>query len=246
MFFRETAALQPFVFESLLLLLDEFLRIDEFVHVLAGRDFLHDGRFFFGVLFTFGSPFDEHRMVIDQIVQAKTKINEAFDSFQSVFVDVLPDLGCVIRHDVHHFAVGLREPNVVLEEITMAVNMRHDELLIDQVVALQQIRVARVIINDHLVNLLQAVGVALVEALVFHAELPVGIPVREPTVGGNHVHFFEVEDLENGFVKIQSIAARVLLDLAVEPRQFGRQRLPVALNRYRHYFPLPRKSLMDW
>src|SRR5437667_12845881 len=115
----------------------------------------------------------------------------------------------------------------------------------DNVDESQEVRVTRVSINDHFVKIVQAVDVALVEALVFQAELPVGIPVREPALGGNHVHFFEVEDLENGFVEIQSIAARVLLDVAVEPRQFGRQCLPAALNR-RHYFPLPRKSLVDW
>ena len=152
----------------------------------------------------------------------------------------------MIRHDVHHFAVGLREPDVVLEEIAVAVDMRHDDLLIDNVIALQQVRVARVIINDHLVDLVQAVGVALVETLVLHAELPVGIPVRKPTVRGNHIHLFEVEHFENGFVEIQSVAARVLLDLAVEPRQLGCERLSAALNRYRHYLPFPRKSLIDW
>ena len=126
----------------------------------------------------------------------------------------------MIGHDVHHFAIRLREPDVVLEEVAVAVDVGHDDLLIDKMVVLEQVRIARVIIDDHFVDLVQAVCVALVEALVFHAELPVGIPVGETTVSGHHVHFFEIEHLEDRLVKIQAVLARVLFDLAVEPRQF--------------------------
>src|SRR2546430_6182653 len=42
----------------------------------------------------------------------------------------------------------------------------HHELLIDRVVAAHQVRVARVVVDHHLVDLGQAVGVALAQLLV--------------------------------------------------------------------------------
>ncbi len=156
---------------------------------------------------------------------------KALDRIEPELVDVLADLRGVIRHRVHHFAIGLREPDVVLEEIAVAVNVGHDDLLVDEMIALEQVRVARVIVDDHFVDLVQAVRVALVEPLVLHAELPVGIPVRKPAVSGDHVHFFEVENFEECFVEIETIFARMHLDLSIEPRQFGCEALPAAFER---------------
>ena len=86
----------------------------------------------------FALALDETEMMIDQIVDGQTNVDEAFHGIQPVLVDVFPDLGGVIRHRVHHFAIGLREPDVVLEEIAVAVDMRHDDLLIDEMVALSR------------------------------------------------------------------------------------------------------------
>ena len=43
-----------------------------------------------------------------------------------------------------------------------------------QLVAPQQVGVARVVVDDHLVDLLEPVAIALGELLVLHAEPPVG------------------------------------------------------------------------
>ena len=150
-------------------------------------------------------------MVVDQIVDRQTNVDEALDRIEPELVDVLPDLGGVVRHRIHHFAIGLREPDVVLEEVAVAVHVGHDDLLVDQMIALEQVRVARVIVDDHFVDLVQSVRVALVQPLVLHSELPVGIPVRKPAIGGDHVHLFEIENFEERLVKVETIFARVLL-----------------------------------
>ena len=215
--FGETAAPLPFFLEFLLLLVHELLRIDEVVHVFARRDLLDDDRFF--------RPFtglrlalDEHRMMIDEVVDRQADIDETFDGVQAVLVDVFPHLRGVVRHGVHHFAIRLREPDVVLEEVAMPVNVGHHDFLIDQMIALEQVGVARVIVDDHFIDFVQAVRVALVEPLVLHAELPVGISVREPAVSGHHIHLFEIENFEKSFVEVEPVLASVYLDLAVDPR----------------------------
>ncbi len=162
-------------------------------------------------------------MPVDQVVERQASIQEAFDRFEAIPVDVLPDLRGVVRHRVHHFAIGLREPDVVLEEIAVAVNVGHDDLLIDEMVAFEQIRIAGIVVDHHLVDLVQTVRVALGQPLVLHAELPVRIAVRKPAVGRDHVHFFEVEHFEDGFVEVEAVLARPLLDLHAHALQFGRQ-----------------------
>ena len=87
-------------------------------------------------------------------------------------------------------------------------------------IVLQEVCVAWVIVDDHFVDLVEAVRVALVQALVFHAELPVGIPIRKPAVSGDHVHFLEIEHLEESLVEIEAVFARMDFDFPVEPRQF--------------------------
>ena len=146
------------------------------------------------------SALDEHGVLVDEIFDATgRRSRKTLDGLEPVPVDVLPDLRGVIRHRVHHFAIRLREPDVVLEEVAVAVHVRHDDLLIDEVIALEQIRVAGIVVDDHLVDLVQTVRVALVQPLVLHAELPVRIAIRESAVGRDHVHFFEVEHLEEWF-----------------------------------------------
>ena len=86
----------------------------------------------------------------------------------------------MVGHLVHHLAVGLAEPDVVLEEVVVAVDVGHDQLLVDQLVAPQQVGVAGVVVDDHLVDLLEPVAVALGELLVLHAEAPVGIAGGKP------------------------------------------------------------------
>ena len=113
-----------------------------------------------------------------------------------VLFDVLADVRGVVRHLVHHFAVGLAEPEVVLEEIAVAVDVGDDQLLIDELVALLQVGVAGIVVDDHLVDAAQAVMMLLAEPLVFHAESPVRIALREAAIRGDLVHLFVVAHLE--------------------------------------------------
>ena len=46
-----------------------------------------------------------------------------FDLFHADAVHVAADAVAVIGHLVHHFAVGLAEPGVVLEEVAMPVDV---------------------------------------------------------------------------------------------------------------------------
>ena len=72
-------------------------------------------------------------------------------------VHVPADAVAVVRHLVHHLAVGVGEPIVVLEEVAVPVDVGHHQLLVDQPVAPHQVGVARVVVDHHLVDLLQPV-----------------------------------------------------------------------------------------
>jgi len=49
----------------------------------------------------------------------------------------------------------------------------------------------------------------------------VGVTVWKAAVSGDHIHFFEIEHFEDGFVEVQTVFTGVLFDFAIEPRQFG-------------------------
>ena len=83
----------------------------------------------------------------------------------AVFLDVAAGARAVIGHLVDHPAVGLREPDVVLEKIAMRVDVRDDELVIGHAVAAEEIRIAWVGVDYHLVDLVESVGIALLEPL---------------------------------------------------------------------------------
>ena len=76
-------------------------------------------------------------------------------------LDVAAHARGVVRHRVDHLAVGLREEEVVLEEVDVPVDVRHHQLLVDQRVALEQVGVGGVVVDHHLVDLREAVLVAL-------------------------------------------------------------------------------------
>ena len=72
----------------------------------------------------------------------------------------------------------------------------HDHLLVDQRVALEQVGVRGVVVDDHLVDLREAIDVALGQLLEVHAEAPVRIADREAAERGDLLHALVVEDLE--------------------------------------------------
>ena len=125
----------------------------------------------------------------------------------------------MVGHLVHHLAVGLAEPDVVLEEVVVAVDVGHDELLVDHLVAPQQIGVAGVVVDDHLVDLLEPVAIALGELLVLHAEPPVRIAGGKSSQGGDLGELVVVEDLEDRVVEVQPVVARVGFGLELDRAQ---------------------------
>ena len=162
-------------------------------------------------------------MDIDQVFDAQTGVDEVFDLFDADFVHVAADAIAMVGHLVHHLAIGLAEPVVVLEEIAVAVDVGHHQLLIDQPVAPHQIGVARVVVDHHLVDLLQPVVVALAELLVFHAEPPVRIARGKPAAGGDRVELVGIDQLEDRGIEIQPIVTRIAFDLRLNRGEFRRQ-----------------------
>ena len=100
-------------------------------------------------------------MRIDQVFEREADVEEFLDACRSRAFDVLADAGGVVGHLVHHFAVGLGEPEVVLEEVAVAVDVGHDQLLVGDGVGLLQVGVAGVVVDDHLVDAAEAVVVLL-------------------------------------------------------------------------------------
>src|SRR6185312_975233 len=146
----------------------------------------------------------------------------------------------MVGHAVDHLAVGLAEEVVVLEEVDVGADVRHHDLLIGRRVALEQVRVGGIGVDHHLVDLRQAPLVALRELLVVHAEAPVRIARREAAVRGDLVHRLVVEDLVDDRKEVEAEVLRVAFDLFLDVAQICGQRLD-----RRHYFPLPRNSLME-
>ena len=78
---------------------------------------------------------DGGRMHVDQVVDGHAAVQKGLDFVLAVLLGIAAQPGPVVGHLVHHLAVGVGEVGIVFEEIAVAVNMRHDQLLIERVVA---------------------------------------------------------------------------------------------------------------
>ena len=97
-----------------------------------------------------------------EVLEAEARIEELLDHVVAFALDVPADLReawLASSSTIRRF-VG-REPEVVLEEVAVGVDMRHHELLVDHRVAAQQVRVARVVVDHELVDLAEPPLVAL-------------------------------------------------------------------------------------
>src|SRR5690606_41094947 len=91
----------------------------------------------------------------------------------------------------------------------------------------------------HLVDLREAVFVALAQALVFHAEAPVRVAVREAAVGRDLVHLDVAQHHEDHGEEVAPVGAGDLLDaFLLEAKIPGQSGIG------ERHLPLPRKSLM--
>ena len=124
-------------------------------------------------------------MRVDEVLEGEAGVEELFDLFEAEAFDVFAHAGGVVGHAVHHLAVGLAEPEVVLEEIAVGVDVGHDEFLIDGGVGALEVGVAGVVVDDHFVDAAEAVVVLFAEAFVLHAPAPVGVADGEAAVGGD-------------------------------------------------------------
>ena len=156
-------------------------------------------------------------MGIDQVFDRKTVIDEALDHVLSVAVHEVADLDGVVGHRIEHLAIGFGEPVVVLEEVDVAVDVRHDRLLVDQVIGLHQIGIRRIGVDHHLVDLLQAPLVSLRELIEVHAEAPVRVAHREAAQRRQRVDLVAVDHLEDRLEGIEPVALGVAPDLVADP-----------------------------
>ena len=170
-----------------------------------------------------GLPRDERRHRIDQVLEAQARIDEALDLLDPQPLDVATHARRVVRHPVDHPAVGLGEEVVVLEEVDVPQHVRDDHLLIDQRVPLQQVRIGGVVVDHHLVDLREAVDVALGEVLELHAEAPVRVADREAAERRHLLHLLVVEDLELDVPEVEAVLPPVVLDLALHVGEVGGQ-----------------------
>ena len=84
----------------------------------------------------------------------------------------------------------------------MAVNVRDDQFLIGDRIVGQQVGVTGVGIDDHFVDLLQAIRIALHQFVVLRAESPVQVANRKFCVGRQHAHFFVIDHFENSVEEV--------------------------------------------
>ena len=169
-------------------------------------------------------PLDERQMDVDQIFDAQTGVDEILDLFNAEAVHVPADADAVVGHLVHHLAIRMAEPVVVLEEVAMPVDVGHDHLLVGQLIGRHQIGVAGIVVDHQLVDLLQSVGVAFGKLLEFHAEPPMRIASRESAVSGHFVELIGFDHLEHRGEEIQPMPAGVSFHLPLNIGQMTGQR----------------------
>ncbi len=162
-------------------------------------------------------------MDINQIINRHATVEKALHGILPIFLSMLTDTGAVVGHLVHHLPAGVGEVGIVLEEVAVAIDVSHHELLIDRVIAPHQVGVAGVVVDHHLVDLRQAILVALLELFVLHAKRPVGVASGEATVGGHFVQVVSVKHFENGLVEVETVVTGIAFDLDLQIPQFGSQ-----------------------
>ena len=174
---------------------------------------------------------------VHEVLEGERVVEEPLHLLLPVAVGVPPDARPVVRHLVDHLAVGRPEPEVVLEEVGVAVHVGDDDLLVRERVRAHEVGVAGVVVDDELVDLLEAVLVALAQLLVLHPEAPVRVAGREAPVGGDLVERVVVEDLEEGLVEVEAVLLGVAADAVPEAADLRGKR-PA-------HRPVPRKVRME-
>ena len=100
------------------MLVEKLLRVDVTLHVLSLRlepRYIGDLKIPFWPLTIVGTTLDVGCLPVDEVLDGKTLVDKTLDLLHTITIDIAADLGAVIRHHVHHLAIGVREAEVVLE-----------------------------------------------------------------------------------------------------------------------------------
>ena len=118
--------------------------------------------------------------------------------------DLAKLLGTVVRHPIKHPAVRRLEPGVVLEEVGVSEDVRHDELLLHHGVRADEVCVGRVVVDDELIDLREPPLPALLHAFELHPEAPGGVAHGEAPVGRQRVHLRGLDHLEDDVKEVEA------------------------------------------
>ena len=156
---------------------------------------------------------DEGPMGVNEVFQRQAAVDEGLDRLRTVAIHIALNARRVIGHLIHHFSIGVIKIKVILEKIAMGIHVRHHQLLVNEMVAPEQIGVTRIVVNDHFVDLGKPIGIAFMDLLEIHSEGPVSVAQREAPVSRDFIHLRVIEDLEDHRKEIQSKRAGLVLDL---------------------------------
>ncbi|MNC23926.1 hypothetical protein D3C75_719640 [compost metagenome] len=144
---------------------------------------------------------------IDMLLDGDASVKEPLDLISPVFLAEPVDPVGEDRHPLDHAPVGSAEHGVVLEEITVPEHMRHNQLVLQQRIAVQQEGVAGVGVNDELIDFAQAMVIFRFHPVIGLAEAPVREPCRHP-VGADRVEHLGRAHLVAHREKIQPVLQR--------------------------------------
>ena len=223
------ASFGAFLGELLLARLDVFFGVDERIHVFFGAQTRNlDGRF--GIVVTdlsWRCFSTEWKPWVDEVFEGQTFVDEFFDTVDAMPLDVPSDASSMVGHFVDPASVGVircdttnrvddvtslvevggAKTEIIFEEVHVCVDVSHDQFLVGERIAFEQVGVGWAIVDDHLVNFREAIFVALGELLVFHAEPPMGITARETAVGGDFIHLIIRQNFEDNGEEVEAVLA---------------------------------------
>jgi hypothetical protein len=171
-------------------------------------------------LFLRVAPFHKRGVGIDEVFQGQAAIHEGLHRRGSVTVRIPLNPGGMVGHLVHHLPVGMDEIKVGLEEVAVAKDMGHHQFLVNQMVAFKEVGIAGVVIDDHLIDFRQSIGITFGDFFKLHAEGPMGIALGEAAVSGDLIDFMVVEDFKDDREEFQPVPPGMVLDLILHPFQF--------------------------
>src|SRR6266404_1457908 len=158
--------------------------------------------FFIGLLVLILAFFSDEEIRIYMFFYRKRRIEKLFDHLSAVLEFVLAHSARVQSRFVHHSSVGLREINVVLEEVDVTQHVGDHHLVLSWRVGLQQKRVRGVRIDDDFVYFRQAEVVHHLHAMVRLAKRPMRVAAWQ-SIGADFVHDRSGNDLETHRKRIE-------------------------------------------